>query len=197
MLLEDLQDDPKGEIIEKPMVFQYFYSKVSVSLETSSEKYSPTAGGVHSPREFSLPRFKRPRLGSARHAWFTRPCRYQWEPSCFAPRFKRPRRVTRQTVTTCGKAPFKRLRFGSKRDSRAQTVTPLPFQQSCPAPQFKRSRRVATPRSNGHASVLSATSSSSSHGLSAANAHAPHPGSNRHCPQQVEFTPRASSAFPD
>ena len=53
MLLEDLQDDPKGEIIEKPMVFQYFYSKVSVSLETSSEKYSPTAGGVHSPHDFS------------------------------------------------------------------------------------------------------------------------------------------------
>ena len=41
--MEDLQDDPKGEIIEKPMVFQYVYSKVSVSLETSSEKYSPAS----------------------------------------------------------------------------------------------------------------------------------------------------------
>ena len=41
MLLEDLQDGPKGKIIEKQFVFQYFFSKVSVSLETSSKNTRP------------------------------------------------------------------------------------------------------------------------------------------------------------
>ena len=41
MLLEDLQDGPKGKIIEKQLFFQYFCSKVSVSLETSSKNTRP------------------------------------------------------------------------------------------------------------------------------------------------------------
>ena len=36
--MEDPQDGPRGEIIEKPMVLQHFCSEVSVSLETSSKK---------------------------------------------------------------------------------------------------------------------------------------------------------------
>ena len=36
--MEDPQDGPRGEIIEKPMVLQHFCSGVSVSLETSSKK---------------------------------------------------------------------------------------------------------------------------------------------------------------
>ena len=36
-LLEDPQDGPRGEIIEKTMVLQHFCSEVSVSLETSSK----------------------------------------------------------------------------------------------------------------------------------------------------------------
>ena len=95
-------------------------------------------------------RFKRPRFGSARHARFTRPRRYQWEPSCFAPRFKRPRRATRETVTTRGQAPFKRLRFGSKRDSRPkrsrryfsnnQLRAPVQTVTACGKARIKRSR---------------------------------------------------------
>ena len=34
---EDLQDSPRGQIFKKPMVFQQFCSKVSVSPETSSK----------------------------------------------------------------------------------------------------------------------------------------------------------------
>ena len=36
--MEDPQDGPRGEIIEKTMVLQHFFSEVSVSLETSSKK---------------------------------------------------------------------------------------------------------------------------------------------------------------
>ena len=38
--MEDLQDGPKSKIIEKQLVFEYFCSKVSVSLETSSKNPS-------------------------------------------------------------------------------------------------------------------------------------------------------------
>ena len=41
VLLEDLQDDPKSKIIEKQCAFQYCYSKVTVSIETSSKNTRP------------------------------------------------------------------------------------------------------------------------------------------------------------
>ena len=64
----------------------------------SVQSATPGSNGHAAPLQTRMPRapsqiatphgearFKRPHIGSARHARFTRPRRYQCEPSCFAP----------------------------------------------------------------------------------------------------------------